>query len=501
MADHEAFGDMNAKIDPNRVVTSVKDDNRVPEYREVTIVNGEAAQGFTPLQWPLFDDGKPITTNAIGYEVGGYFKRHQEAMRLAKVEAERKAEEERLAAEAAAKKAAEEEAAAAEKEKANAISLEELEAMRNAARKEGYTEGAARGHEEGYQKGFEQGKADGFNQGQQDGMAQGYQDGFRQGRDEGFTKGQESGLASGTDIVTTQADRFRHLADMLAQPLREVDEQVTDELVYLVSRMVKVIIKREIKGDVEFLKQGIEKCVSLLPEAKDGVEVELSESDYALILASVGKDYMQAQNWHVSPSTSVQDGDIVVNTKLSSAQWRIDDRIDALISDFLTGAADAVASARKESIEGCPEFDEQPKQQLIPPRDILNMSDRIAKNMAAMAPQPPKFEPAAGDGAVAEAAKGIGTLAPESAGVDFGDAFDPDAAEIHDATLRSQTDEALAANAFSIDQGSGPKLQGVEFNTAAIDAAKADAEAHGVTPPPSIAEQAAAAAAAETKHA
>ena len=110
-------------------------------------------------------------------------------------------------------------------------------------------------------------------------------------------------------------------------------------------------------------------------------------------------------------------------------------------------------------------------------------------------------EPAAGDGAAAEAAKGIGTLAPESAGVDFGDAFDPDAAEIHDATLRSQTDEALAANAFSIDQGSGPKLQGVEFNTAAIDAAKADAEAHGVTPPPSIAEQAAAAAAAETKHA
>ena len=128
MADHEAFGDMNAKIDPSRVVTSVKDDNRVPEYREVTIVNGEAAQSFTPLQWPLFDDGKPITTNAIGYEVGGYFKRHQEAMRLAKVEAERKAEEERLAAEAAAKKAAEEEAAAAEKEKANAISLEELEA-------------------------------------------------------------------------------------------------------------------------------------------------------------------------------------------------------------------------------------------------------------------------------------------------------------------------------------------------------------------------------------
>lgn len=483
---------ITSKVDASRVVAAIKDDNRTPEYREVSIVNGDEAQGFTPMQWPLFDDGKPVTTNAIGYEVGGYFKRHQEALKAAKAEADRKAEEERQAAEAAAKQAESEAAAENEKEQVNAVSLEELEAIRNAAHNEGYAEGLNRGHEEGYQKGIEEGKSDGFNQGQQDGIAQGYQDGFRQGRDEGFTKGQEAGLASGTEIVTTQADRFRHLADMLAHPLRELDEKVTDELVYLVSRLVKVVIQREIKGDADFLKNGIERCISLLPEAKEGAEIMVSENDYALLIASIGKDYMQEQNWQVTPSSTVQDGDIVVNTKLSSAQWRINERIDALISDFLTGAADAVASARKESIEGCPEFDEEPKQKLIPPRDLLGMSERIAQNMASMAPEPPHFEP----NAHMMGAQGANGLGAGTDAVDFGDAFDPDAAEIHDATLRSQTDEALAANASSIDQGKGPKLQGVEFNTAAIDAAKADAEASGVTPPPSIAEQAAAAAAA-----
>lgn len=491
---------ITSKVDTSRVITSIKDDDHVPDYREVTIVNSDAAQGFTPMQWPLFDDGKPVTTNAIGYEVGGYFKRHQEALKAAKAEADRKAEEERQAAEAAAKQAEAEAEEKQEKDKVNAVSLEELEAIRSAARKEGYSEGLASGHEEGYQKGIEQGKSDGFNQGQQDGMAQGYQDGFRQGRDDGFSKGQEAGLSSGNEIVTTQADRFRHLADMLAHPLRELDEQVTDELVYLVSRMVKVVIQREIKGDVEFLKQGIEKCISLLPESKEGAEIMLSEGDYALILASIGKDYMQEQNWNVTSSPTLQDGDIVVNTKHSSAQWRINERVDALISEFLTGAADAVLSARKESIEGCPEFDEVPKQQLVPPRDILGMSERIAHNMVAMAPQTPKLDPNEQAHAGAEAGHaGITSMDAGGDNLNFADAFDPDAAEIHDATLRSQTDEALAANASSIDQGKGPKLQGVEFNTAAIDAAKADAEASGVTPPPSIAEQAAAAAAAANK--
>ena len=457
MANHEAFGSMNADIDPNRVITPIKDNNRGAEVKEINIVNGEAAQGFTPMQWPLFDDGKPITTNAIGYEIGGYFKRHQEALKAAQAEADRKAEEERLAAEKAAKEAEANE----KKDQGPTVSVEELEAMRNAARNEGYAEGLNSGHEEGYQKGLEQGKSEGFAQGQQDGMSQGYEDGFRQGRDEGFAKGQEAGIASGNDIVTTQADRFRHLADMLATPLRELDEQVTDELVYLVSRLAKVLLKREIKGDTQFLKESIEKCISLLPEAKEGAEIMLSEGDYALMIATIGKDYMQAQNWRLTPMQNMQDGDVLVNTKTSSAQWRVDDRIDALISDFLAGSADAVSSARKESIPGCPDYDEAPKKALIPPRNIMDLSDRIAKNMAAMAPQPHFADtPEQGEAPMPSAAAS---------------SFDPDAAELNDATTRSQADAALAANATAIDQ-----------SLSAGDGADQQ------TPPPTIAEQAAA---------
>lgn len=171
-SDH-AFGSLNDKIDPNSVVESVKENIHPMTYKEATVMQGAATKGFTPMQWPLFDDGKPVSTNAMGYEVGGYFRRHQEAMRLAKAEAERKAEEERLAAEQAAI-----EEAKRKEEETPTITLEELEAIRNAARNEGYTEGLNKGHEEGYQKGVEQGKVDGYAQGLQEGKEAGYQDGL-----------------------------------------------------------------------------------------------------------------------------------------------------------------------------------------------------------------------------------------------------------------------------------------------------------------------------------
>lgn len=421
--DH-AFGSMNTKIDPNRVVNSIKENIHANEFKEVSIVDAKDAHEFTPMQWPLFDDGKPVTTNAIGYEVGGYYKRHQESLRQAQAEAERKEEEERLAAQKEASKKKEEETPT--------VTVEELEAIRNAARNEGHTEGLNKGFEEGFKKGVEQGKVDGFVQGQQEGLEKGYQDGFRQGRDEGFQKGQEAGIVSGNDIVTTQADRFRHLADMLANPLREVDEKVTDEIVYIISRLAKVFLKREIKGDVEFLKYGIEKAIGLLPEAKKGADIVLSENDYALMVAAIGKDYMNSQGWNLQPSNTLEDGDIVVKTAISSAQWRVNDRIDALISDFLVGAADAVASAKKEVIEGAPDYDEIPKRNLIPPRDILGMSERIAKNLSDMAPRPDFGDDFAKD------VDGADALAES-----LTDSVDPDASELQ-AAISQQQDPASA---------------------------------------------------------
>ena len=444
-SNHEhAFKSLNAKIDPNKVISSIKGDNRGSDYSEVNIVDASKVESFTAMQWPLFDDGKPVGTNAMGYQVGGYFKRHQEAMQLAKAEAARKE-----AAEAAeAIRLAKADAVRKEEEKTSAptVSLEELEAIRSAARAEGYTEGMNKGFNEGYAKGQEQGKSEGVLNGHKEGLTKGYEDGFRQGRDEGYAKGQEAGIANGNDIVSAQAERFRNLADMLANPIREIDETVTDEVVYLISRLAHVLLKREIKGDIEFLKNSIEKCYSLLPTAKQGAEIKVSEHDYALMLATIGRDYMNEQGWQLEADDKLEDGDIQVNTKVSSVQWRVNDRIDGLISAFLVNAAAPVSSARKEVIEGAPNYDEVPKKQIIPPRDILGMSEQISKNIDDLSPNP-EFA----DEAERNLAAALDDLAAANAEDTSG--IDPDASEIAVAHAHEQARLAKSANMTAPDAG------------------------------------------------
>ena len=64
MSNHDhAFSTMGAKIDPNRVVASIKDPHRSVDYKEVTVVHGDKADGFTPMQWPLFGDSNHLPHN------------------------------------------------------------------------------------------------------------------------------------------------------------------------------------------------------------------------------------------------------------------------------------------------------------------------------------------------------------------------------------------------------------------------------------------------------
>ena len=111
-------------------------------YKEATVMQGAATKGFTPMQWPLFDDGKPVSTNAMGYEVGS-LHHHQRLCVLLRQKPSVRLKKSVLQLQQAAI-----EEAKRKEEETPTISLEELEAIRNAARNEGYTEGLNKGHKE-----------------------------------------------------------------------------------------------------------------------------------------------------------------------------------------------------------------------------------------------------------------------------------------------------------------------------------------------------------------
>lgn len=355
---------------PNRV--DIRYDKKI-----ATVTSASKVSNYKVKVWPTLSDDFVTGTNALGMNVE-MVERKRAFMRLEK---KRNDYLEEVALILDAHKILEEEEAADRAARGiTSITLEEVEKIRNDA----YEEGKSQGHDEGYQIGFDEGKTEGIKQGHDEGLAigkeEGYASGLEQGKADGFEKGHDEGLESGQKVVLEQVERFRFLADSLANPLREVDREVTDEIAYIISRLAKVIIKKEIDKNAEFLKKSIEQAISILPSATKGVSIYLNPDDYAVINAAIGNDYIKEQGWDLKESDKLSPGDIRVVNDNSEINWRINDRIDSLLEDFLAKVYPSVDSALRESIDGCPEYNELPKKALAP-RNLNDISD-VLKNKA-----------------------------------------------------------------------------------------------------------------------
>ncbi len=376
-----AFFQKNATSTDGQDVANASDiantkDNRVDiryDQKITTVTSAAKAGNYKVKVWPTLSDDLQTGTNALGMNIE-MVERKRALFRFEKKRNEYLNEVEQILE--AHRIIDEEEANDLAATKITSITLEEVEKIRSDA----FEEGKSQGHDEGYQAGFEEGRADGVKKGIEEGILKGQDEGYAKGvelgRADGFDKGHDEGLESGQKVVLEQVERFRYLADSLANPLREVDKEVTDEIAYIISRLAKVIISKEIDKNAEFLQKSIEQAISILPVSQKGVTIYLNPEDYAVITAVIGNEYISSQGWDLKESADLALGDIKVENENCEVNWRINDRIDSLLDDFLSRVYPSVDSALRESIEGCPEYNEIPKKPLAP-RKLEDIKDSI----------------------------------------------------------------------------------------------------------------------------
>lgn len=165
-----------------------------------------------------------------------------------------------------------------EQEPTPSITAEELEAIRQAARR-----GMAEGRESGYAKGMEEGKLEGL----------------QQGHSAGLEQGREEGLAMGRELVEQEIAHWQGLAARLANPLNELDQAVEQQLVSLVMQLARALIRHEAETSPAFcwrrLKRGWPCC---LPP-NQGVTLMLHPDDIARIEQAFGADECAKRHWRL----------------------------------------------------------------------------------------------------------------------------------------------------------------------------------------------------------
>ena len=202
------------------------------------------------------------------------------------------AERERQAAEAAAAHA---QAMAAQRESATppapaapAIGEEELEAIREAARQQGYAEG--------------------FEAGQASGHASGYEEGMQLGRAE-----------AGDELAHLQS-----IANEFGKAVTEADEAIAGDVLELALHLAKNMVRTAFEVRPELILPVVREAVDYLPTLQQPALLILHPEDALIVRGSIGHE-LEKTGWRI-----VEDGNVARGgCRIDTASNQIDAQIAA----------------------------------------------------------------------------------------------------------------------------------------------------------------------------
>lgn len=163
-----------------------------------------------------------------------------------------------------------------------------------------------------------------------------YEEAFEQGRAEGHTSGYEAGLREGRKAAKGDVDRFSGVLDALAEPVARLDGSVEQQLMEMVFQVAQQVIRREIQTQPGEVVGVIRESIGLLPMSAREITVRLHPEDVALVRELWGEDAAQS-SWKLIEDPGVSRGGCIVQTPSSRIDATLERRIAALCTEMLGG--------------------------------------------------------------------------------------------------------------------------------------------------------------------
>ncbi|GLR63920.1 FliH/SctL family protein [Marinospirillum insulare] len=197
-------------------------------------------------------------------------------------------------------------------------SHEEIEAIKEQARQEGYA------------LGFSEGKTEG----EEAGRATGYQEGEETGQEAGFQVGYQRGLDQAEQEVDQQLARLQSLIEQLQGPIAALDNEVESALLSLVDLVCRAILRREIKIDRSFLSEVLQEAVAALPVGHQRLRIFLNPEDLNLAEAAC-QDLLE--EYRLVGDSEVTLGGVKIETLQSLVDSTLENRYKKIIDKLVGG--------------------------------------------------------------------------------------------------------------------------------------------------------------------
>ncbi|WP_076410925.1 flagellar assembly protein FliH [Shewanella sp. UCD-KL12] len=184
--------------------------------------------------------------------------------------------------------------------------------------------------DEAIQDGFSQGKEEGI----KSGIESGRLEGLKQGHEEGLKQGIEQGHAEGLEQAAQMISRFESLIAQFEKPLELLDTEIEKELVALTMMLARTVIGHEIKTHPEHILSALRQGVDSLPIKEQGITIRLHPDDHQLVQQLYTAEQLEKSRWLLEADPSLTAGDCVIHSQRSSVDMRLEQRINSVFDEM-----------------------------------------------------------------------------------------------------------------------------------------------------------------------
>ncbi|MCF7202750.1 flagellar assembly protein FliH [Pseudomonas oligotrophica] len=173
-----------------------------------------------------------------------------------------------------------------------------------------------------------------------------YNEGFSTGERDGFHAGQLKARQEAEQALAVRLDSLEKLMAQLLEPIAEQDRDLEHSLVSLVSHMAREVIQRDLLIDSSQIRQVLREALKLLPMGAANVRIHVNPQDFELVRALRER---HEESWRILENASLLPGGCHIETEHS--------RIDASIETRLTQAIKQLFEQQRENATHPPAAD------------------------------------------------------------------------------------------------------------------------------------------------
>lgn len=183
----------------------------------------------------------------------------------------------------------------------------------------------------GYDEGFEEGKSAGLQEGLEAGLEEGKAKGFEEGKEQGY----QAGLKEAQALIEQRCQHLDSVLGKLSTPVSRIDQEVEAQVVDLVQHLTRELIRIEVETNSQVILSTLREAVDALPMSGRTIQISLHPEDHQVVSDAYDEQQQKDRKWTLMAEPALQRGDVLVKADDSVVDYRMEDRVKALMHQFL----------------------------------------------------------------------------------------------------------------------------------------------------------------------